>query len=264
MVRALARPERIFKAVLKRFKLGSFEFRLDFDAFPRPWYAYCLWHAAQMGHRLGLAKISGIEFGVAGGSGLLELENLAEEIERILPIKIELYGFDLGTGLPMHSDYRDVPYIWRRGAFKMDEAAVRRKLRRSALLIGNVRDTVPEFIAQHQPAPIGFVSLDMDYYSSTRDALNLFEGLDQFFLPRVFCYFDDVVGCDSQLHSEFAGELLAIREFNDAHAKLKLSTIYGFASKRPLECVWADTIYVLHRFEHERYNTYIGASEATG
>jgi hypothetical protein len=260
--RGIARPDRIFKAIIKKYKLGSFEFRLDFDAFPRPWFAYCLWHAAQMGHRLGLPKISAIEFGVASGSGLLELEDLAEEIERTVPIKFEIYGFDLGTGLPRHSDYRDLPYVWQRGFYKMDEAALRRKLKRSTLVIGNVQETVPQFLAKYQPAPIGFVSFDMDYYSSTRDAFTLFEGSHRAFLPRVFCYFDDTIGCDEQLHSEHAGELLAIREFNEAHAHQKLSKIHGLASKRPFECGWAESIHVLHRFEHQQYNTYMGTTEA--
>ncbi len=262
IARTLLRPERIVQAVIRKLKLGSFESRVDFDAFPRPWFAYCLWHAARVAHRLGLPKLSAIEFGVAGGAGLSDLENLVEEIERCVPVKFEIYGFDLGSGLPMPSDYRDLPYAWRAGFYSMDEAAVRRKLKRSVLVIGNVRDTVPEFLAKYQPAPIGFISFDLDYYSSTRDAFALFDGPHRFFLPRVLCYFDDIIGCDSQLHTEFTGGLLAIREFNDAHADQKLCKVQGLAAKRPFDCSWADMIYALHRFGHEQYDAYVGSPES--
>jgi hypothetical protein len=262
-LRGLVRPERILRAFIRRWKLGPFEFRMDLDAFSRPWYAYCLWRAAQVSHRLGLPKISAIEFGVAGGAGLLELERLAEEIEKSVPIRIETYGFDLGTGLPQHSDFRDLPYIWRSGFYQMDEAGLRRKLKRSTLIIGNVKETAAEFLSKYQPPPIGFVSFDMDYYSSTRDAFALFDGPHNAFLPRIFCYFDDVVGDDAQLHSDYAGELLAIREFNEAHADQKISKINGLASKRPFECPWADSIYVAHRFGHGQYESYIGSGENT-
>ena len=46
-------------------------------------------------------------------------------------------------------------------------------------------------------------------------------------IPRIFCYFDDVVGNDYEVHCQFAGELLAIREFNEEHAKRKLALING-------------------------------------
>jgi len=147
---------------------------------------------------------------------LLELEHLSEEIERPVPIKIETYGFDLGTGLPRHSDYRNLPYIWRGGFYHMDEAAVRSKLDSSTLIIGNVRETVPAFLAMFQPPPIGFVAFDMDYLVDT-GRLDTFQRSSYWFLPRLFFCFDDVVGCDWQVHSEYTGELLAIREFNEMH-----------------------------------------------
>lgn len=37
----------------------------------RPNYAYCTYHAADLARRLGIPRISVIEFGVAGGNGLL-------------------------------------------------------------------------------------------------------------------------------------------------------------------------------------------------
>lgn len=127
-------------------------------------------------------------FGVGRRDRLLELEHLSEEIERPVPIKIETYGFDLGTGLPRHSDYRNLPYIWRGGFYHMDEAAVRSKLESSTLIIGNVRETVPAFLAMFQPPPIGFVAFDMDYLVDT-GRLDTFQRSSYWFLPRLFFLF---------------------------------------------------------------------------
>jgi hypothetical protein len=55
----------------------------------------------------------------------------------------------------------------------------------------------------------------VDLYSSTRSALHCFEGDDALFLPRVVCYFDDLMSADLRYSCEDVGEMLAIREFND-------------------------------------------------
>ena len=46
----------------------------------------------------------------------------------------------------------------------------------------------------------------------------------KYFLPRVFCYFDDTVGDDDQnVQKEFVGELRAIREFNESSTNVKVA-----------------------------------------
>ena len=40
---------------------------------------------------------------------MLSFEYHAEQITKILPIEIEVYGFDTGEGLPKPLDYRDLP-----------------------------------------------------------------------------------------------------------------------------------------------------------
>ena len=47
-----------------------------------------------------------LEFGVAGGAGLLSLERIAELVEGLTGVEIEVHGFDTGTGLPAPKDYR--------------------------------------------------------------------------------------------------------------------------------------------------------------
>ena len=44
---------------------------------------------------------------------------------------------------------------------------------RTELVIGDVRDTVPEFVRSRLKAPLGFVAIDVDLYTSTRDAFTI-------------------------------------------------------------------------------------------
>ena len=254
----LSAPERAVRAVLRKLNLGSFEFRLAFDAVPRPWFAYGMYQAASLASSLNLKRVTAIEFGVAGGDGLVVMEGLAAEIEKVIPIKFELYGFDTSEGLPRHEDYRDLPYVWRQGLYRMDVETVRSKLKRSDLIFGDVCETIPQFLTEKTPAPIGFISFDLDYYSSTRSAFSIFEAPHSVILPRVVCYFDDVVGSDEQLHCEDVGELLAIREFNESSEETKIRQIMGLSSKRAVGCMWCVKMYAFHCFTHPQYNTYIG------
>src|SRR5262245_52306721 len=97
--RAVFQPHVIAKALITRFGLGSFEFRLALDALPRPAYGYGVFHAAQLARRLSIPEIAVLEFGVAGGDGLVELERVAGEVMKVLPTKIRVFGFDTGIGL---------------------------------------------------------------------------------------------------------------------------------------------------------------------
>lgn len=261
LVRAACQPHLIAKALITRFALGSFEFRLALDALPRPWYGYGVYHAALLAQRLNIPEITAFEFGVATGAGLVALERVAEEVEAVTGTKVRVYGFDTGAGMPEHSDYRDLPYIWRKGYYRMDVDAVKGRLRRAELILGDVAVTLPQFLARPDVPPIGFVSFDMDYYSSTVAAFGIFEGPHERYLPRVLCYFDDVVGPDSQLHCEDVGELLAIAEFNRLPRNHRIRPIHGLASKRPLQSAWAPKMFTYHRFDHPAYDTYIGRTQ---
>ncbi|MEK7543285.1 MAG: hypothetical protein AAB557_00290, partial [Patescibacteria group bacterium] len=126
----------------------------------------------------------------------------------------------------------------------------------TTLVLGDVSKTVPKFI-KSTIAPVGFVSFDLDYYSSTIDALHLFSIQNGALLPRVFCYFDDVIGDDDEIYSQYTGELLAIAEFNKHNRRKKLDRIPGLIHKRAIKNdVWYDKIYALHVFDHKKYNDY--------
>lgn len=258
-VGVLMQPQRVVRRARRTLAgAASFETKLNFDMFDRPHYAYCLANAARLARALDIPRISALEFGVAGGRGLLALEELAGPVEEEYGVEIEIWGFDTGEGLPEPVDYRDLPYVWKQGFFKMDQEALRRRLTRSQLVLGDVRDTVPAFIEGSRPAPLGALFLDLDFWSSTRDALALLASKPAAMLPRVFCYFDDVVSVEGEaIYCEDVGQLRAIRDYNDSNETRKLRQIAGLTSSRPVRAVWNSKIYVHHAFDHPSYCTYV-------
>ena len=250
-------PLRFRQAMLMRSKSASLEDKIAFDVFPRPHFAYGVYNAARQAKALGIPRISAIEFGCAGGNGLVALEAVAKEVSANVGVEIDIYGFDMGEGLPRPLDYRDLPYAWQAGQFKMDVPKLQARLKTTQLVIGDVAETVGPFRQRQDVAPIGFVSFDLDYYTSTAAALRIFDGGSDHLLPRIYCYFDDIIGPDNELHTEYSGELLAIREFNDSHPMAKLAPIHGFSRKRIFTAAWNDMMYVLHAFDHPLYGRYL-------
>ena len=96
-------------------------------------YTWAVLHAADVARNLGIPRIAALEFGRAGGNGLVALERAAEFAEAQLRIVVEVHGFDSGAGLPAPIDHRDAPYLMQKGQFPMDEAQLRARLRRTKL-----------------------------------------------------------------------------------------------------------------------------------
>jgi len=250
---------RHFKHVA-RFTSGLIQFlksRVRYDPLHRPHYAYAIRQAALQAKALAMPSICAIEFGVAGGTGARIMEQLAAKIGGEVGLGINVYGFDTGQGQPAPVDYRDCPYIWRAGQFRMDIEKLNSSLTSAKLVIGDVAETVKTFVDEFDPAPIGFIAFDLDYYSSTKAAFQLLEQPHERFLPRVFCYFDDIVGPDFELHCEFTGELLAINEFNSESATKKIARINGLRYKHDFPADWHAKMFVLHRFDHPKYCDFI-------
>lgn len=225
---------------------------------PYAWGALC---GAELAKELGVQRISVIEFGVAGGNGLVALERIAIALEKIYDIAIDVYGFDTGHGLPKPLDYRDAPYQWREGFYPMDEKVLKSAIKKAQLILGPLNYTLKPFI-QSIPSPIAFVSFDLDYYSSTVDACKLFSANDALFLPRVQLYFDDIMGYS---YSDFTGERLAITEFNQEHAKKKISKIYGLKYfVKEYYAMWPEQMYMLHLFDHPLYTKSEGMITTNG
>jgi hypothetical protein len=180
------------------------------------------------------------------------MESIATEVSRVLGVKIAVYGFDSGAGMPAPLDYRDVPHVWGQGFYQMDHAALKASLKHATLILGDVATTVPAFLEMRDIPPVGFVAFDLDYYSSTKKAMQLFEGTPESRLPRIRCYFDDIMG-DAACHNEYIGELCAIREFNLEHTDMKVCPINMFSQLRPHPAPWNEQMYVLHDFRHPLY-----------
>jgi hypothetical protein len=233
----------------KALRLGGASFR--------PHFTWGVLHAAHLARAIGVPRISVIEFGVAGGNGLVSLERIAGHVESVLGVGIDVYGFDTGTGLPKPVDYRDLPNLWRESAFSMDVARLTDRLKKARLILGRVEDTLRGFVASG-PAPVGFISFDLDYYSSTVHALVLLASQDAILLPRVHCYFDDIMAFT---YSEFTGERLAIAEFNAKHEMRKLAPIHGLRYYVPpayAHASWTEQFYLAHLFDHQLYNHHDG------
>jgi hypothetical protein len=247
---------KLSKELAKRTNLFPYETRIKYSAIDRPHYGYCVWQAALLAKRLGHNRVSVIEFGVAGGNGLVNLEMHAKEVQRLTGMDIQIFGFDTGGGLPPPADYRDLPHHWKQGFFAMNVDKLRARLTRSTLVIGNIADTLPAFIREHDPAPIGAISMDLDYYSSTRDALELFDMHRSRVLPRAFLYFDDIVGDDISLFCEHTGVLLAINEFNERHDSQKICKTTHLGRTSYSE-TWHHQIYIYHDFASEEYCKFV-------
>lgn len=258
LVRACLRPEFAVRQIIRRWSIGSLDFRLAVQALDRPQYAFGVKQAIYLASKLKHPKVSVIEFGVGAGDGLLALERYAAELGARAGLEVEVYGFDLGRGLATPSDYRDLGYVWKRGGYRMDVDGLKKRLKSAKLLLGDVRETVSEFL-RSQHAPIGFISFDLDYYSSTTAAFELFTADDNAVLPRVICYFDDIVSDGHQLHCNRVGELLAIDEFNQQQNRGQTLAPLGLLRAGLMfPAVWMQQLWVYHRFQHAHYNTYIG------
>lgn len=238
---------------LDRLNCLSYPRKIKYNLIDRPHYGHCLLQAALLAGKLGYSRISAIEFGVAGGNGLVALERHADYVRNETGIHVVTYGFDTGTGMPPPIDYRDMPYLWQAGYFAMDQDQLKARLRSSKLILGPVEKTIPIFSTQEDSPPIGFIAFDLDYYSSTLAAFKIFELDEKRLLPRVACYFDDMVGDIDWAYNEFTGELLAIKEFNAAHHDMKLAPVQGlrFFGKTPQ--LWHEQIFVAHIFKHADY-----------
>lgn len=239
----------IVRALLKNFKL-SVRTKSHWELSNRPAYILGILAAADQAIKQNVKEISVIEFGVAGGEGLIAMQEHAEEVENELGVGIKVFGFDMGKhGLPEFiGDYRDHPDAWKPGDYPMDEEKLRLRLTdRTSLILGNIKETIPLFFKDFTPPPIGFVSIDLDLYSSTYEALKIFKLPGKKMLWHVPMYFDDI---DFIFNHKYAGELLAINEFNGKSENVKIDRWYGVRNDRPFpERSFLNKLYVAHDIE---------------
>jgi hypothetical protein len=163
-------------------------------------------------------------------------------------------GFDTGEGLPAPKDYRDLPHCWSAGDFQPNRGRWE-QFWDGAVILGDVGVTLQDYLRTERSSPMGFMAFDLDYYSSTHSALEAIRRRwwDDSFLPRTFCYFDDILGSDIEIHCEDVGELCAIKEFNDTSGSAKMRRINGLSARLRQNEWWHEMMYVLHIFGHPGY-----------
>jgi len=229
---------------------GGVRSKIYFDLLVRQQNAFGLLEAALLAKESNVKSFVAVEFGVAAGAGLVNMCKLAERISRTLDIGIRVVGFDTGSGMPDPIDFRDHPDLYRPGDFVMDEQALRKILPpRAELVIGALEKTVPEFTKSLSAAePLGYVALDVDYYSSSKAGLEVFTGPASNYLPHVLLYLDDN---QDPRHTPWQGELLAVSEFNERHAMRKIAP-YNFLRERRLfkRAVWISQMFAVYVFDH--------------
>jgi hypothetical protein len=242
-------PFRLFARKVVKYFFSDVRQQALWDASDRPHYLMGVLRAADQARESGVPEISVAEFGVAGGAGLLCLQDCAERVEAATGVKIHVLGFDTGSGLPKGTgDYRDHPEIWTPGDFVMDWDKLRPLLKpRTELVLGDVAETLVDFVNHKLKAPLGFMAVDVDFYSSTRDAFKILSLPGRKTLIRTVIYLDDV---ETMLYHRFAGELLAVDDFNLSTPGVKIDRWRGIRSQRPFhEALWLDRMYVAYDLE---------------
>lgn len=228
---------------------GGFRMKVEFDLIERRRYAFALLQAADWANRYGIKRIQALEFGVAAGAGLVNLAWLAEQVTRETGVEIDIVGFDTGTGMTPPLDHRDYPEEFVEGDFPTTSREdLDRLLPKNARMVyGPIAETAKGF-ADQVTAPIGFISFDLAYYSSTIDAMQVLNAPATHYLPTVACYIGAIAMETANPH---VGELLAIREFNQRPTLRKIHPLTWLRERRVFKnAFWLKQIYTLHVLDH--------------
>ncbi|MGA3224409.1 MAG: hypothetical protein ABSC65_11655 [Acidobacteriaceae bacterium] len=248
-------PEPLHLNVLSIFValFGNYRMRIACDLVVRQQYAFSLLKTAELAMAQGLKSVTVIEFGVAAGAGLVNICNISRNITKLTGIDFQIIGFDSGVGMPPPRDHRDHPEVFSEGSFPLiDRSALMRALPHNAkLILGDIQETLPDFMAGlSASSPVGFVVIDVDYYWSAKECLKVFLGEADNYLPWTLVYLDDI-GFESS--NPWAGELLAVREFNEENEMRKIHLFEGLRHKRLFKHTsWFDQVYLLHVLDHGR------------
>ncbi len=238
---------------------GSMREKEEFGLLSRPHYAYGLLRAADTAKYFGISEVTCCEFGVAHGAGLENMCNLSSMISAETGIKMHIYGFDTGVGIPDGLTYKDHPEMWIPGDFSMgDTDSLQKKMNgRASIIFGNIEDTISGFVRTlTETAPVGFIAIDVDIYSGTKAALRLFDATNpKLYLPATSIYFDDIIFYYS---NRWCGELAAIEEFNFEHEWRKIDIDRSLPSDRAIHSSpFYKQMYAAHILDHPlRHNLY--------
>ena len=186
---------------------------------------------------------------------MLNMCHIAEELGKHYGIDARVVGFDTGIGMPPALDYRDHPEKYMEGDYvPVDPDQLNKVLPPNcALFIGDIAETLPQFLESLDgDEQIGFISIDVDYYSSAKKSLAIANASTKHCLPRIPVYLDDVSYLD---HNVFCGELLAVKEFNEENEITKISKMNRIRQWRIFKhAIWLDSMYWIFKFDHPYYS----------
>jgi hypothetical protein len=247
-VERLAEPLHLNLSSALVAAFGSFRTKVSFDLVVRQHLAFGLLKAADWAKECGIDKVAAIEFGVANGAGLINMCDIAARVTKATGVSFEIAGFDTGMGMPPPRDFRDHPEFYGAGDFPMQntEQLKKRLPNNATLVLGEISETIKSYM--DSCATIGFISMDVDYYHSTVDALKLLDETPDRYLPWIVMYFDDV---EYDRHNSFCGELGAIQEFNAGHTNRKITRFNCLRQQRLFQrATWINHMYIAHVFDH--------------
>lgn len=194
-------------------------FLLELDPL-RSWFFYSLWYKDDRAPKGGVAGTY-YEFGVGWGNSMrryfLALQDFCRYKGRDLS-QFHAFGFDSFQGLPPKAAPQDDHWSWTVGGMSTDQATVLNKVFRGTGLQPRVhlelvpgyfeKSLTPELRDRLAKTPPSIVTIDVDYYSSTKTVL---EWLRPILPSGTLFYFDDIWSFHGHPKK---GEIAAIREFN--------------------------------------------------
>lgn len=187
---------------------------------------------------------------MANGAGLMNMSKISKKVTKVTGVEFEIYGFDTGSGMPLPTSYKDHPELYKVGDYPMDMVNLKSKLDHNVqLIIGNVNQTVKNFNENIITCPIGFISLDVDYYSSSVEALSILDSISaDLLLPCTFLYVDDI---EEDTHNSICGELGAIDFVNKKNSNFFIEKNVNIRWNRVFKnAKWIDKIFYIHNFKH--------------
>jgi len=200
------------------------------------WFLYWM-HEQNYGYRKNFSpKNCYYEFGVGWGNTMSRFAQAAIRYceETGMSINdIYIYGFDSFKGLPDKQHVADDNLDWEKGSFAFEKDKTLALLEDLRFPLDNVKliegfyedslnDESYNIIKENPPS---IVTMDVDYYSSTKIALEFIAPL---LSSGTMFYFDDLYSF--HLHPDM-GQIKAIKEFNGKLGHLSPSTECGFNGK---------------------------------
>ncbi len=170
-------------------------------------------------HRERKRPLAYYEFGTGSGN---TLQRALAVLKNFPDSRVVL--FDSFEGLPAANDPKDRLQGWDKGSFAFSEGYIRGIVARNGFDVGRVRfvkgffeaSLTPALAAELREVPPAFVTIDVDYYSSTKSVLDF---LGPILASGATFYFDDLWSFDG--HPDY-GQLCALREFNAASGRGQL------------------------------------------